>query len=131
MLCETKANILLVDDRPENLLALEAVLEGLGENLVRASSGPEALARLQEADFAVIALDVVMPEMDGFETAQRVREQERSRQTPIIFLTASDRDTGREARGYASGAVDYLCKPFDPAVLRAKVAALAAAFKRG
>src|SRR5687767_6021974 len=108
----TDAHLLLVDDRPENILALEGVLTSLGARVVRASSGPEALERLQEADFAAILLDVRMPGMDGFETAACIREQERAGPTPIIFLTALDGDRADQARGYALGAVDYLCKPF-------------------
>src|SRR6188472_1720851 len=94
-------NILLVDDRPANLLALEGLLAEPGVNLVRATSGPEALARLPERDFAVILLDVRMPGMDGFETAERIRRREETSHTPIIFLTAADIDAADTARGYA------------------------------
>ncbi len=86
-----QVSVLLVDDQPANLVALEAMLQGLGQRLVTASSGREALKRLLDEDFAVILLDVKMPEMDGFETAALIRERERSRHTPIIFLTAADR----------------------------------------
>src|SRR4051812_31987322 len=88
---ETKVNILLVDDQPNNLLTLEATLASLGQNLVTASTGREALKRLLEDDFALILLDIQMPEMDGLETAALIRERDRSSQTPIIFLTAFER----------------------------------------
>ena len=116
-----QANILLVDDRPENLLALEALLEPLGENLVRADSGEAALRAMLHQDFAVILLDVQMPGMDGYETAALIKSRERTRHVPIIFLTAIDTDDRAERRGYGAGAVDYLFKPFDPVVLRSKV----------
>lgn len=116
------AKILLVDDRPENLLALEAILSGLGHDLVKASSGEEALKRLLADDVAVILLDVQMPGMDGFETASHIKQRERTRDIPILFLTAIDGAAHQAFRGYAAGAVDYLAKPFDPWVLRAKVA---------
>ncbi|HEX3157240.1 MAG TPA: ATP-binding protein [Gemmatimonadaceae bacterium] len=115
-------NILLVDDRPENLLALEALLEPLGERLVRATSGDEALRALLASDFAVILLDVQMPGINGFETAQLIKARERSRHIPIIFLTAINTADVHVYRGYAVGAVDYLAKPFEPDVLRSKVA---------
>jgi CheY-like chemotaxis protein len=114
--------ILLVDDRPENLLALEAILSTLGQTLVRASSGEEALKALLADDYAVILLDVQMPGMDGFETAAHIKRRERTRDIPIIFLTAISREPQHAFRGYSAGAVDYLSKPFDPWVLRAKVA---------
>lgn len=116
-----KAKILLVDDRPENLLALEAILSALDQTLVRASSGEEALKALLTDDFAVILLDVQMPGMDGFETAAHVKRRERTRDIPIIFLTAINHGPHHTFRGYAAGAVDYISKPFDPWVLRAKV----------
>jgi CheY-like chemotaxis protein len=116
------AKILLVDDRQENLLALEAILSGLGHELVKASSGEEALKRLLAEDVAVILLDVQMPGMDGFETASHIKQRERTRDIPILFLTAIDAAAHQAFRGYAAGAVDYLAKPFDPWVLRAKVA---------
>src|SRR4051812_31133767 len=115
------ASILLVDDRPENLLALEGVLEPIGRPLMRALSGDEALKKLLTEDVAVILLDVQMPGMDGFETADYIKRLERTKHIPIIFLTALSTDTEHVFRGYASGAVDYLTKPFDPAVLRSKV----------
>ncbi|MDX3234814.1 response regulator [Streptomyces sp. ME03-5709C] len=116
-----KAKILLVDDRPENLLALEAILSALDQSLVRASSGEEALKALLTDDFAVILLDVQMPGMDGFETAAHIKRRERTRDIPIIFLTAINHGPHHTFRGYAAGAVDYISKPFDPWVLRAKV----------
>jgi len=119
-------NILLVDDEPANLLALEAVLEKLGQNLVRASTGEEALRQLMQKDFAVILLDVLMPGMNGFETATLIRERDRSLHTPIIFLTAGGKTETEMFQGYALGAIDYMIKPFDPAVLRSKVAVLMA-----
>src|SRR4051794_15809454 len=111
----------MVDDRAENLLALEAILAGLGHDLIRASSGEEALKRLLVEDVALILLDVQMPGMDGFETAQHIKSRERTRDIPIVFLTAIDGEAHQAFRGYAAGAVDYLSKPFDPWVLRAKV----------
>ena len=117
----TVTRILLVDDRPENLLALEAVLEPLGRTLVRAGSGDEALKRLLTDDYALILLDVQMPGMDGYETADYIKRLERTRSVPIIFLTALNTEQRHVFRGYESGAVDYLFKPFDPTVLRSKV----------
>jgi CheY-like chemotaxis protein len=115
------AKALLVDDRRENLLALEAILQGLPVQPVAVESGEAALKQLLVEDFAVILLDAQMPEMDGFETASHIKRRERTRHVPIIFLTAADRDAELALRGYAVGAVDYLTKPFDPWVLRAKV----------
>src|SRR5260370_37032239 len=117
-----RVKILLVDDQPENLLSAEAVLESLGQEIVRANSGREALRHLLTDDFAVILLDVMMPEMDGFETAAPIRERERSRTTPIIFRTALGRTEEHVFRGYDVGAVDYLTKPIVPEILRSKVA---------
>jgi two-component system sensor histidine kinase/response regulator len=119
----SKAKILLVDDRPENLVALEAALEPLQQDLVAAQSGEEALRCLLNDDFAVILLDVQMPGMDGFETAAQIKERDRSRHIPIIFLTALSRELHQQLHGYEVGAVDYIAKPFDPWVLRTKVAA--------
>ena len=115
-------NILLVDDRPENLLALEAILEPLGQNLVRADSGPEALKQVLGFDFAVILLDVQMPGMNGFEVAEIIKSRERSRTIPIIFLSAISKEDAYVFKGYSMGAVDYVFKPFNPDVLRSKVA---------
>ncbi|HWG56670.1 MAG TPA: ATP-binding protein [Gaiellaceae bacterium] len=116
-----RARILLVDDVPENLFALEAILEPLGQELVRASSGEEALRELLHAEFACILLDVQMPRLDGFETARLIKQRERSRHVPIIFLTALSKDAEHVFQGYDTGAVDYITKPFDPTMLRAKV----------
>jgi PAS domain S-box-containing protein len=116
-----QASVLLVDDQQENLLALEAVLKPLGLRTVRAQSGEEALRKLLADDFAVILLDVQMPGMDGFETAELIKMRERTQHIPIIFLTAIDKERQQVFRGYSVGAVDYLFKPFDPDVLRSKV----------
>jgi PAS domain S-box-containing protein len=116
-----RPNILLVDDRQENLLALEALLEPLGAVLVRAMSGDEALKRILTQDFAVILLDVQMPGINGFETARLIKSRERSRHIPIIFLTAISKDEQFVFEGYSVGAVDYMFKPFPPDVLRSKV----------
>ena len=116
------AKALLVDDRRENLVALEALLQGMPVQAVAVESGEAALKQLLLDDFAVILLDAQMPDMDGFETASHIKRRERTRHIPIIFLTAADRDAQLAVRGYAVGAVDYLTKPFDPWVLRAKVA---------
>ena len=121
-LSDDQVNILLVDDQPANLIALEAMLQSLGQNLVKADSGREALKSLMSLDFAVILLDVKMPEMDGFETASLIRQRDKSKDTPIIFLTAADRSQTDAVRGYAVGAVDYLVKPVVPEFVRSKVA---------
>jgi signal transduction histidine kinase len=118
---DTRPGVLIVDDRPDNLLALEAVLAPLDARIVRAGSGEEALRYLLSEECAVILLDVQMPGMDGFETARMIKGRPRTRAVPIIFLTAIDRDMEHHLAGYASGAVDYLAKPFLPEVLRAKV----------
>ena len=115
-------NILLVDDQPANLVALEAMLQGLGQNLIKAESGREALKWLLTHEFAVVLLDVKMPDMDGFETATLIRQRDKSRHTPIIFLTAADKSQEQAVRGYAVGAVDYLVKPVVPEFVRSKVA---------
>jgi signal transduction histidine kinase len=119
---DNRVNILLVDDQPANLIALEAMLHGLGQNLVKAESGREALKWLLTHDFAVILLDVKMPEMDGFETATLIRQRDKSRHTPILFLTANDNTQTQIVRGYEVGAVDYLVKPVVPEFVRSKVA---------
>ncbi|MDX2099499.1 MAG: response regulator [Leptolyngbyaceae cyanobacterium bins.59] len=121
MQSESRVNVLMVDDHPENLLALEAILDGLDQNLVKAHSGEEALRCLLHQDFAVILLDVQMPGMDGFETASLIRKRDRSRDTPIIFLTAFSTSDDLMFRGYSLGAVDYLLKPIDPTILISKV----------
>ena len=115
-------NILLVDDRPENLLALEAILEPLEQNLLYAHSGEEALRQLLQHDVAIILLDVQMPLLDGFETAKLIKQRERTKYIPIIFVTAISKDEEHVFRGYSAGAVDYVFKPFSPDVLRSKVA---------
>ena len=127
---EDRVNILMVDDQPENLMALEAMLEPLGQNLVQARSGRDALRALLSIDAAVVLLDVKMPDMDGFETAELIRERERSRDTPIIFLTAADRSQTLANRGYAVGAVDYLLKPVVPEFVRSKVSVFVELAKR-
>jgi CheY-like chemotaxis protein len=116
-----RARILLVDDRRQNLLALEAVLGSLDQILVTASSGEEALRALLKDEYALILLDAQMPGMDGFETAARIKARVRTKDVPIIFLTAVDEEQQHAYRGYAAGGADYLTKPFDPWVLRAKV----------
>ncbi len=121
MKAERRASVLLVDDEADNLTALSAVLEPLGRRLVTATSGEEALKLLLKEEFAVILLDVRMPGLDGFETAALIKQRERTRTVPIIFVTAISRDTEQVFRGYSEGAVDYLLKPYDPAVLRSKV----------
>ncbi|MGH3389599.1 MAG: response regulator [Actinomadura sp.] len=118
---DDKAKILLVDDREENLIALEAILSSLDQELIRATSGEEALKALLTGEFAVILLDIVMPSMDGFETARDIKHRKKTRDIPIIFLTAVNSDPDYAFRGYAAGAVDFIAKPFDPWVLRAKV----------
>ena len=115
------AGILLVDDRPENALALEAILEPLGQDLVRASSGEQALKQILRRDFALILLDVEMPGLDGFKTARHIKSRERSRHIPIIFMTANDKEEEEALRGYSVGAADYVLKPFHPDILRSKV----------
>jgi CheY-like chemotaxis protein len=120
MMTETP-RVLLVDDMEDNLVALEAILRPLHLDLVRARSGEEAMKALLRADFALILMDVVMPGMDGFETAAHIRRLDQTRDVPIIFLTAFDRTPEYALRGCSVGAADYLTKPFDPWVLRAKV----------
>ncbi|MHA5049464.1 response regulator [Streptomyces sp. SD15] len=118
---DERASILLVDDMEDNLIALEAVLGSLNEPLVRARSGEEAMKALLRRRFAVVLLDIRMPGMDGFETAANIKRLDQTKDVPIIFLTGTDADAGYAFRGYATGAADYLTKPFDPWVLRAKV----------
>jgi len=125
-----KANILLVDDRRENLLALEAILTKLEQNLVQASSGGEALKFLLKNDAAVILLDVDMPHMDGFQTATLIREREKTRHTPIIFLTAISKSDVQVTQGYSLGGIDYIFKPFQAEVLRSKVSAFVEMYKQ-
>ena len=123
--------ILLVDDRDENLLALAAILEPTGYRLVKARSGEEALKALLQDDFAVILLDVQMPRLDGFQTAELIRTRERTRNVPIIFVTAISKAPENVFRGYGAGAVDYLFKPVDPVVLRSKVEVFGELYERG
>jgi PAS domain S-box-containing protein len=114
-------NILLVDDREENLLALEAILEPLGHRLVSVTSGTAALKELLLDDFACILLDVQMPELDGFELAELIKKRQRSQHIPIVFVTALSMEARQVYRGYSAGAVDYIFKPIDASVLRSKV----------
>ncbi|HEX2048778.1 MAG TPA: response regulator [Acidimicrobiales bacterium] len=123
--------VLMVDDRADNLLALEAVLEPLGAELVRAGSGEEALRHLLSAEVAVIILDVQMPGMDGFETARLVKAREKTRNVPIIFLTAISGEAEHHLQGYRSGAVDYVYKPFNPEALRSKVSVFLELWRQG
>ncbi|MBX2996811.1 MAG: response regulator [Bdellovibrionaceae bacterium] len=123
-------NILLVDDRPEGIVTLEAVLTNPEYNLVKANSGKEALAKVLAHDFAVILMDVQMPEMDGFETVSLIKQRERSRNIPIIFLTALTTGDHNISRGYSVGAVDYVFKPFDAYILKSKVAVFVDLFKK-
>lgn len=115
------AKVLLVDDRRENLVALEAILQGLPVETVAVTTGEDALKRLLLDDFAAILLDANMPGMDGYETAGHIKQRERTRNIPILFLTAEGYDARLAFRGYQAGAVDYITKPFDPWVLRSKV----------
>src|SRR5688500_3700045 len=118
---ESKVNVLLVDDRPENLLAMESILADLEQNLIRATSGREALRFLLVEDVALILLDVQMPGLNGFELAELIRERERTQHTPIIFVSATSRDEQYVFKGYSLGAVDYMTKPFEPEILKSKV----------
>jgi signal transduction histidine kinase len=124
------ARVLLVDDTPQNLVALEALLSTLHLDVVKAGSGEEALRYLLKDDFAVILLDVRMPGMDGLQTAGLIRRRERSRDTPIIFVTASALDEDLVTQGYSLGAVDYIAKPIDPHILRSKVAVFVELFRK-
>src|SRR5687767_3816881 len=123
-----RARILLVDDDERNLLALSEVLEPLAE-VVTATSGRLALRELLKDDFAVILLDVFMPEMDGYETAALIRQRTQTARIPIIFLSAVNKETEHLMRGYAMGAVDYVFKPVDPVVLKSKVNVFADLFR--
>jgi len=127
---DERVNILLVDDQPNNLLALESILAETGENLVTAESGRAALKHLLQMDFAVVLLDVQMPDLDGFETASLIRQRDRSRDTPIIFLTALSRSETNVFRGYELGAVDYIFKPFNADILRSKVNVFVELFRK-
>jgi signal transduction histidine kinase/DNA-binding response OmpR family regulator len=127
---KSSASVLLVDDTPANLLVLNAVLKPLGARLVEAKSGIEALEAIRREPFAVVLLDVQMPDMDGFEVARRLRQMEHGREMPILFLTAIHRDEVYARRGYATGAADYITKPFDADVLRARVKAFVDLFQQ-
>jgi signal transduction histidine kinase len=124
-------SVLLVDDRPENLVALEAVLKPLKVRLVKARSGEEALVHLLRETFALILLDVQMPRLDGLQTAEMIKQREQTRHVPIIFITALSREAAYVFKGYAHGAVDYLLKPIDPEILRAKVRVFCDLWVRG
>lgn len=117
----TKPSVLIVDDTPENLVALEVVLDDIDCDVVTASSGNQALSKLLKQEFALVLLDVQMPVMDGFEVAELMRSNKRTSTVPIIFVTANSRDDKNMKRGYMSGAVDYLFKPIDPLMLCSKV----------
>lgn len=116
-----RSSILIVDDMEENLIALEAVLGPLDQQLVTARSGEDALKAMLRQDFAVVLLDVLMPGMDGFETASNIKRLDQTKDVPIILLTGTDVDADYAYRGYALGAADFLSKPIDPWVLRTKV----------
>src|SRR3954452_12605437 len=124
------ARILMVDDHPSNLMALAAILDPLGQELVHADSAEESLRYLLEADFALILMDVQMPGLDGIQTAKLIKERRRNRHIPIIFLSAIHKDPAYIFRGYKEGAVDYLLKPFDPEILRAKVSVFVALWRK-
>lgn len=125
------ARILVVDDVPRNLTAMQAVLEPLGQELVLVQSGDEALRQLLHGDFALILMDVQMPGLNGLETAHIIRSRERTRHIPIIFITALSREAAYVTRGYAEGGVDYLMKPVDPDILRAKAKVFVELYLRG
>jgi len=127
---ETNVGILIVDDRREDLMALEGLLESREYNVITALTPQEALRQILKRDFAVILLDVMMPEMDGFELASLIKQRERSRHTPIIFLTAAGADVGSIYRAYSVGAVDYLVKPIDRDIVKAKVATFVEIFRK-
>jgi signal transduction histidine kinase len=128
---DPQASILMVDDRPANLLALEALLDPLGQRLVRANSGMEALVRADLEEFALVLMDVNMPDLDGFETTVRLRNTLHGGEVPVIFVTAVHDEHEYVARGYALGAVDYVSKPIDPDFLRAKVSWFVSLWQRG
>ncbi|WP_433511180.1 response regulator [Nonomuraea sp. CA-143628] len=128
-----QVKILLVDHNDESLVALEAVLRPLQQQLFKARSGQEAMKLMLRHDFAVVLLDVLMPGtdgMDGFETATHIKRFDQAREVPIIFLTGTEPGSGAAFRGYAVGAVDYIAKPFDPWVVRSKVAVFAELFRK-
>jgi CheY-like chemotaxis protein len=125
-----QVKILLVDDKDESLVALEAVLRPLQQQLFKARSGQEAMKLMLRHDFAVVLLDVLMPGMDGFETATHIKRFDQARDVPIIFLTSTEPGSDLAFRGYAVGAVDYINKPFDPWVVRSKVAVFIELFRK-
>lgn len=125
------AKILIVDDKEQNLVALEAILEPLRCVAIRARSGAEALKHLLHEDYALILLDVQMPELDGFETAALIKQREKSRHIPIIFITANSTERTNVFKGYSAGAVDYISKPLDPDILKSKVAVFVELFEKG
>src|SRR5947209_18792444 len=124
-----RPRVLLVDDDERNLLAVQSTLEDLGE-VVLARSGEEALRHLLKGEFAVILLDVYMPGMDGYETAQIIRSRDQTKGIPIVFLSAVNKETEHQLRGYSMGAVDYVFKPVDPVILRSKVAVFVELFEK-
>jgi len=126
-----QARILLVDDRIENLIALDAILSSLNQILVPVRSGEQALEALLADEFAVVLLDIVMPGMNGIETAARIKQDAKTRDVPIIFLTAAIAQLDQPFLSYAAGAVDYLAKPFDPWVLKAKVSVFVDLYLKG
>ncbi|MFP2901480.1 ATP-binding protein [Corallococcus sp. 4LFB] len=128
---ERRARVLLVDDVPANLLALEGILEPLGQHLVTVRSGDEALKALLLDEYACVLMDVQMPGLDGLETARLIRTRERTKHLPILFITALSREAAYVTRGYEYGAVDYLLKPVDPDILRAKVSVFVELYLRG
>jgi signal transduction histidine kinase len=128
---QPRPRVLMVDDRPDNLKALAAVLEPLDAELVPARSGEEALGHLLSEEFAVIVLDVQMPVLDGFETARIIKQRERTRHIPVVFLTAISGEPEHHLRGYEIGGVDYVYKPFAPEILRAKVRVFVELWQRG
>src|SRR5579885_3848314 len=125
-----RAKILIVDDQPENLVALDALLSDFGEDIIKAASGREALKLLLEQEFALILLDIQMPDMDGFETARLIRQRENTKHIPIIFLTAMYTEDVHEAEAYSLGAVDFMTKPFPPHVIRSKVGFFVELYKK-
>jgi PAS domain S-box-containing protein len=125
-----RINILIVDDRPENLFALEKVLKPLNLNIIRANSGNEALAKMLDYNFTLVLLDVQMPEMDGFETAELMRSLDETKHVPIIFVTAINKDQKHVFKGYEKGAIDYIFKPYDADILRSKVNVLIDLFNK-
>src|SRR6476659_7638843 len=123
-------NLLVVDDRAENRDALRAMLTSPDYQLVEASSGPEALRLLRDKEFAVLLVDIVMPEMDGFELARLVHTRERTSNLPIVFVTGIASEASSIFKAYRAGAVDYLVKPLDPEIVRAKVGVFAELFRQ-